>query len=86
MEKTFVRRKPIKCPNCGFRPVANYQYGFPYFNDELERDLENKKIVLGGCCISEDNPLWHCTNCKTDFYLQVESLEEFLLKYKEKLK
>ena len=68
MEKTFIRRKPIKCPNCGFRPVAIYSYGEPAYSLETAEELEEGKIVFGGCCISEDSPLWHCTNCKTDFY------------------
>ena len=53
MEKTFVRRKPIKCPNCGFRPVAIYSYGEPAYSLETAEELEEGKIVFGGCCISE---------------------------------
>jgi len=69
MEKNlFVKRKPIKCPNCGFKPIAVYQYGEPYYTPELVQDLENNKIILGGCCFSDDSPLWHCTNCNSDFF------------------
>lgn len=79
-KKMFVKKKPIKCPNCGFKPVAKIIYGDPSYDEKMQEELESKKIVLGGCCIYEENPIWHCTNCNTNFYPEIESLEEFLLK------
>lgn len=71
MTKTLtVRRKPIKCPNCGFRPVSTILYGMPFFDEEMQKDLDDKIIVLGGCCITGFDPIWKCTNCDTDFYLE----------------
>ena len=66
-----VKRKPIKCPKCGFRPISNIVYGYPSYDEDTRRDLENKKIVLGGCCPSDEQ--WMCTNCETKFKLELDS-------------
>jgi hypothetical protein len=42
-------------------------YGMPAFSDELERDIELGKIVLGGCVIGENDPIWQCVDCGTSF-------------------
>lgn len=38
-------------------------YGMPGFSDELQRDLELGKIVLGGCLVGEEDPIWQCVEC-----------------------
>lgn len=88
MTKTLtVKRKPIKCPNCGFRPVSTILYGMPFFDEKMEEDIKSKKIALGGCCITEYDPIWKCTNCNTDFWKEGQgvkiNLEELLIKTKE---
>ncbi|MGL5950955.1 MAG: hypothetical protein ACRCZH_06010 [Cetobacterium sp.] len=62
----------IKCPACGSRNTARIQYGMPMLDEELQRKLDNKTVMLGGCCISlesitaffpglrEKNPQIHC--------------------------
>ena len=42
-------------------------YGMPAFDDELEQALADHKIVLGGCCINDANPQYHCFHCDKDF-------------------
>ena len=60
----FSKRKPEKCPACGAVAVASIQYGYPDMSDpRLKRDLEAGRVVLGGCCISDDDPAWQCTGC-----------------------
>jgi len=66
-ESITVKRKPIKCPKCGFRPISNIVYGYPSYSEKMQEELNNKKIVLGGCCL--DDYLWMCTKCKTRFIL-----------------
>jgi hypothetical protein len=39
----------------------------PAFSKKLEKDLENRKIILGGCCISDDSPLFHCNECAKEW-------------------
>ena len=70
MKKSIpVKRKPIKCPKCSHRPVAEILYGEPFFSMEMEQKITDGKLVLGGCCIviGEEQAKWHCTNCETDF-------------------
>jgi ribosomal protein L37AE/L43A len=56
-------RKPAKCPKCGSKRVARIQYGLPAFTEELERQLAEGKVVLGGCCMTDDDPAWQCADC-----------------------
>ncbi len=58
-----MKSKPKKCPNCGSAKVASILYGLPMFNEELERDLESGEVILGGCCVTDDDPLWQCMEC-----------------------
>lgn len=57
----------MKCPRCGSEHVAEILYGMPAFDDDLKQKLDKKEVYLGGCCISEISPRYHCNNCKKDF-------------------
>ena len=68
----FFLRKPRKCPACKSTGVASILYGSPVFSPELEADLEEKRIVLGGCVVTEDDPRWQCTACDALFYRKID--------------
>lgn len=53
----------IICPSCNSKNVAKYLYGMPAFSKKLEKELEQGKIKLGGCCISDESPQFHCNDC-----------------------
>lgn len=73
MKKIYENRKPRKCPNCGYKIIANVLYGEPIFTDKLEAELAAGKTVIGGCCeISGGSPKWHCTHCNTDIFKEIE--------------
>ncbi|HMQ96242.1 MAG TPA: hypothetical protein PKD19_03405 [Candidatus Saccharibacteria bacterium] len=57
-------RKPIHCPECGSSSVARVMKGMPAFDDELERDIEEGRIILGGCEIVDGAPHLVCNDCK----------------------
>lgn len=61
-------KKPRKCPACGSKGIASYLYGMPIFSKKLEKEMETGKTILGGCCISDDDPIWKCLSCETDIY------------------
>jgi len=61
-------RKPAPCPLCGSARVAEILWGMPAFSEQMQKDLDAGKIVLGGCCIFGDEPTWQCADCGTDFY------------------
>lgn len=67
-EKHYLKRKPRKCPDCGFAPVATILYGTPAFDEELERKLKDKSLALGGCIVGIDDPEWKCMDCDKEFY------------------
>ena len=52
-----------KCPKCGSKRVAPILYGMPAFNEEMEQKLKKEKLYIGGCCISDINPEYHCFGC-----------------------
>lgn len=57
--------KPEKCPACGSLKVAKIFYGMPAPSPQLEERIRTGEIVLGGCCITGDDPMWKCLDCET---------------------
>jgi len=51
------------CPNCNSSRVARILYGMPMFNDKLDKAMKEGKIVLGGCCITDNDPDYQCLDC-----------------------
>jgi hypothetical protein len=49
------------CLNCGSTNVARIVFGEPGF--EMMEAYDRGDIVLGGCCVTEDDPEWRCSNC-----------------------
>lgn len=59
--------KPDKCPKCG-APVYRIQYGMPMMSKEEYFNTYHEHVIYGGCCVSEDDPEWACSKCKTEIY------------------
>ena len=53
----------MKCPRCGKNSIAKILWGLPADMEFLEKKLARKEIVLGGCCVSVDDPKWQCNSC-----------------------
>ena len=64
----IVSKKPVSCPICGSKKIATYMYGMPAYSEELMKEIDEGIIILGGCCISDNDPSFACMECKTDFY------------------
>ncbi len=61
--------KPGVCPSCGSTRIADVMYGMPNFDDQdLRKEIESGKTVLGGCIVLEDNPAWQCADCKVNIH------------------
>jgi hypothetical protein len=43
--------------------VATILYGLPHFSPELERELDERRVVLGGCVVFDDSPRRQCADC-----------------------
>lgn len=61
----------IICPSCKSKNVAEYLYGMPSFSKKLEKELEQRKVILGGCCQKIDAPLFHCNDCGKEWGKEV---------------
>lgn len=55
------------CPNCGKSKIAKIIYGMPAYTKELQKDIDEGRVVLAGCMIENDTPSYFCRWCKTKF-------------------
>lgn len=65
MEKLVRKAKLRKCPYCGSHKIARIVYGLVHLTPELEKDLKEEKVVLGGCDVEEAK--WECVDCGNGF-------------------
>ena len=55
------------CPRCGSHNTAIILWEMPNMTEVLRQKIDNKEIVLGGCCISGNEPTHYCNKCKKAF-------------------
>lgn len=55
------KEKP-QCPSCSSDNVAIIAFGYP--GPEMMEEAQRGKIILGGCCVTNDDPEWHCKDCE----------------------
>lgn len=58
-----MSKKHPTCPECTSKNVALIFYGYPIDIDWYLKAIKDKKIVGGGCCVSNDDPKWECNDC-----------------------
>jgi len=58
-------KKTPKCPECQSDNIAAIEFGFP--GPEMIEDLDKGDIVLGGYCVTENDPEWHCKDCEHEW-------------------
>ena len=63
----YLKMSKKLCPKCSSDNLAEFLYGMPSNDPELLDDIENKKIILGGCMEYHDSPQWHCNKCKYEW-------------------
>ena len=49
------------CPRCGSRQVVPIVYGLP--GKQLAADADAGRVVLGGCRVSDGDPIRSCVAC-----------------------
>lgn len=57
----------VTCPECGVEHVAVILWGMPAFTEDLQRQIDDGSVYLGGCCVSSKSPKYHCNNCGAEF-------------------
>lgn len=55
------------CPKCNSTNVAKYLWGLRLLDNQLERDIEEGRVILGGCVVCVGDPKFHCNDCKYDW-------------------
>ena len=53
----------LQCPLCNCKKIATIFWGYPADMKELEKEIEEKKIVLGGCIVTDHDTKWECIDC-----------------------
>lgn len=51
------------CPVCGSANLAKVLYGLVHINARLQKDIDDGKVVLGGCCVPGPFEDWLCNDC-----------------------
>jgi hypothetical protein len=51
------------CPGCHSTRVARVLYGLMGFDEELEREIDEGRVSLGGCTVSPGDPTYRCVDC-----------------------
>ena len=54
-----------RCPSCGSHRVIPIVYGMP--GAELAEASERGEVQLGGCVVTDHDPVWHCKACAHDW-------------------
>ena len=67
-ENFFRNRKSRTCPSYNGKNISVILYGYSLENVELIKAVEDKKIIFGGYCVSENDPTWQCTDCHIEIW------------------
>lgn len=57
----------MKCPYCGSSNIAKIIWGMPDYTALLEMDKRKEKYIIGGCCITGNDPAFKCLECYRGF-------------------
>lgn len=64
-KRNAARPRFKRCPKCGGRSGVPIFYGYPDPDsmDPLMEAAREGIVAIGGCCISCNDPEWHCKAC-----------------------
>jgi hypothetical protein len=57
----------MNCPKCDSVSVCEIIYGYINIDDEIEKQVKEKKIRLGGCVIGNYTPQYNCNKCNYEW-------------------
>jgi YgiT-type zinc finger domain-containing protein len=40
----------------------------PAYDEKVQKDINEGRLILGGCIVSPDNPAWQCSKCGLEIY------------------
>lgn len=47
----------------------------PAYSENLKKDLEEGKVILFGCCVSNDDPFCACLDCVNQIFIIQQILD-----------
>lgn len=53
------------CPQCGSARALSIVYGYPA--PETQARAEAGEVLLGGCMLGPDSPVWSCKVCGAEY-------------------
>ena len=59
----IVWKLTSNCPSCNSKDVARIFWGEPADSEMIFKKIKEKKIVLGGCIVTDNDPEWECNSC-----------------------
>ncbi len=68
-----IIKNNIICPNCGSKMV-DIVYGMP--PADIGEKAKKGELFLGGCMISDNDPSYHCNNCKRSYFKNLKDYIE----------
>lgn len=86
MDTSKASNTNLECPECGSKNIAEILWGMPALDEELERNLDEGRIVLGGCCITDENTDWRCNDCGCEFGSNPKAYANWKIERDNKLK
>ena len=66
--------RPLECPECQSKQVAEIVYGVPHFSEALHAELDSGRKCLGGSWAWGESPQWRCLSCKHEWGLTAYAL------------
>ncbi|MEY4312501.1 MAG: hypothetical protein RLZZ319_10 [Actinomycetota bacterium] len=61
----FDDPQSVRCPKCETTNPLDIVYGMP--SDEMQVAETEGAIILGGCVINNDSPVYRCRSCDHEF-------------------
>ena len=61
--KAFMSEIGRICPKCDSKIIALIFWGYPGDMDWYLKAIDEKKIVPGGCMVTDNDPKWECNDC-----------------------
>ena len=57
-------KKNPSCTSCNSSNTCPIVWGYPAEVEEALDAAAKGEILLGGCCVSDNDPVWHCNDCQ----------------------
>ena len=57
----------MKCPNCKSENVDQILRGLLDMTKISQKDIDEGKIILGGCLVGENDLDWQCNECRNEW-------------------